>query len=265
MVLEKTVAMANATPQGMVMIPAGDFLMGSEEGSEVEKPVHRVYLDAYFMDSTPVTNAQFAEFTAATGYGTTAERLERIVNLQEGDSVETAKSWRTFATPERDNHPVIFVSWLDADAYARWATKRLPTEAEWEKAARGGLDRKRFPWGDEITDHGANWGKTQSGPEAMPPTTPISMFPPNDYGLYDMVGNVWEWCADWYFDPYYEISPEENPAGPDGGQYRVRRGASWNIRESFRLRCANRGAMPPDRFFANLGFRCARTVPPTEG
>jgi formylglycine-generating enzyme required for sulfatase activity len=247
------------------MIPAGDFLMGSEEGSEVEKPVHRVYLDAYFMDSTPVTNAQFAEFTAATGYGTTAERLERIVNLQEGDSVETAKSWRTFATPERDNHPVIFVSWLDADAYARWATKRLPTEAEWEKAARGGLDRKRFPWGDEITDHGANWGKTQSGPEAMPPTTPISMFPPNDYGLYDMVGNVWEWCADWYFDPYYEISPEENPAGPDGGQYRVRRGASWNIRESFRLRCANRGAMPPDRFFANLGFRCARTVPPTEG
>lgn len=256
--LEPKVEITTEAPAGMVLIPASEFLMGSEQGSEVEKPVHRVYLDDYFIDATPVTNAQFADFVEATGYRTTSEKLDRLVASQEGHPRSASLSWRTFSTPERHDHPVIFVSWLDADAFAKWAGKRLPTEAEWEKAARGGLEGKLFPWGDEpANERRANWLRTQTAAADAPPTSAVTSFEPNGYNLYDMVGNVWEWCADWYFDPYYVISPSDNPQGPERGQYRVRRGASWNIRESFRLRCANRGAMPPDRFWPNVGFRCA--------
>jgi len=132
----------------MVLIPAGEFIMGSDDGSEVEQPVHRVYLDAYYVDAAPVSNERFADFVRVTGYRTTAERLESIVQAHEGSPQGSALTWRIFATPNRANHPVIYVSWYDADAYARWARKRLPTEAEWEKAARGGFERKLFPWGD---------------------------------------------------------------------------------------------------------------------
>ncbi|HBB87263.1 MAG TPA: serine/threonine protein phosphatase [Blastocatellia bacterium] len=258
-VLEPTSDVSAATQTGMVLIRAGEFLMGSEEGSEVEKPIHRVYLDTYSIDSTPVTNAQFANFARATGYRTTAERLERMVHLQEGAAQTTATSWRTFATAEREDHPVIYVSWHDASAYAKWVGKRLPTEAEWEKAARGGLEGKRFPWGDSAPGEGlANWNGVQQSPVSAPPTTEVNKFAPNSYGLHDMAGNVWEWCADWYMDPYYVISEGSNPKGPDEGEYKVRRGASWNVREDFRLRCANRGAMLPDRSWPNMGFRCAR-------
>ncbi len=252
-------------PAGMVLIPTSDFLMGSDNGSEVEKPVHRIHVEAFYLDATPVTNRQFAAFVEATGYRTTAERLEKIVQMQEG-GVQLAEqlagiSWRTFATPDRQDHPVIYVSWHDAEAYAKWSGKRLPTEAEWEKAARGGLEGKLFPWGDEAPGEGfANWNRAQKDPQAVPPTTPVASFQSNGYGLHDMAGNVWEWCADWYLDPYYVLSPSENPKGPERGQYRVRRGASWNIREDFRLRCSNRGAMLPDRAWPNLGFRCAMSV-----
>jgi formylglycine-generating enzyme required for sulfatase activity len=245
----------------MVLIPAGEFSMGSDDGSEVEQPVHRVYVDAYYLDATPVTNDQFADFVRATGYRTTAERLESIVQAQEGGFQSSGPSWRTCATDDRQDHPVIYVSWYDADAYARWVGKRLPTEAEWEKAARGGLEGRRFSWGDESPDGRANWKLAQNEPLASPPTKSVFSFPPNGYGTYDMAGNVWEWCGDWYFDPYYVISPRENPKGPERGQYRVRRGASWNVREDFRLRCANRGAMLPDCFWPNLGFRCALSAP----
>jgi sulfatase modifying factor 1 len=248
------------SPDGMVLIPEGSFLMGSEEGSEFEKPVHDVHLDAYYMDATPVTNAQFAAFVEATGYRTTAERLERILTIQEGGAQSPEASWRTFATRGREDHPVTYVSWYDASAYAKWVGKRLPTEAEWEKAARGGVEGKRFPWGDESPGDGrANWNRRQSEDEPTP-TLPVRSFPPNGYGMYDMVGNVWEWCADWYVDPYYVVSEARNPKGPDVGEYRVRRGASWNVREDFRLRCSNRGAMLPDRAWPNLGFRCAASA-----
>lgn len=248
------------SPDGMVLIPGGSFLMGSEEGSEFEKPVHAVHLDAYCIDATPVTNAQFAAFVEATGYRTTADRLERILSLQEGGVQVPEISWRTFATPGREEHPVIYVSWYDASAYAKWVGKRLPTEAEWEKAARGGGEDKRFPWGDEPPGEGrANWNRRQSEGEP-PPTSPVRSFPPNSYGLYDTVGNVWEWCADWYVDPYYVVSEARNPKGPDVGEYRVRRGASWNVREDFRMRCSNRGAMLPDRAWPNLGFRCVASA-----
>ncbi|HYX28484.1 MAG TPA: formylglycine-generating enzyme family protein [Pyrinomonadaceae bacterium] len=257
-VLEPKEDMAKRTPAGMALIPAGEFMMGSETGGEVEKPAHRVYLDDYFIDQTPVTNAQFKKFVEATRYRTTAERLNQLVSTQDGSIAAGGVSWRRFYSDDRADHPVIFVSWFDADAYANWAGKRLPTEAEWEKAARGGLEGKLFPWGDdEPTARQANWLKTQTEESSAPPTTPVRALEPNKYDVYDIVGNVWEWCADWYFDPYYVISPAANPQGPERGQYRVRRGAAWNIRESFRLRCANRGAMPPERYWPNIGFRCA--------
>jgi sulfatase modifying factor 1 len=244
----------------MILIPAGDFLMGSDYGSEVEKPVRRVFLHTYYLDATPVTNTQFATFVEATGYRTTAERLENLMRSQDGQIQAPGPTWRAFATPDRKDHPVVYISWHDADAYAKWVGKRLPTEAEWEKAARGGLIGKLFPWGNAAPEGRANWNRTQANPQAAPPTTPVASFAPNDYGLYDMAGNVWEWCADWYLDPYYAIGPSSDPAGPERGQYKVRRGASWNVREDFRLRCANRGAMLPDRAWPNLGFRCAMST-----
>jgi formylglycine-generating enzyme len=263
LVLEPSSDVSAVTQNGMILIPAGEFLMGSEEGSEVEKPIHQVELDAYFIDSTPITNAQFAEFASATGYRTTPERLDRIVHMHEGGSQTPKISWRMFATPDRQNHPVIYVSWHDAIAYSKWVGKRLPTEAEWERAARGGLQGKRFPWGDGSPGLGyANWNQVQPNSSSAPPTTEVTTFPPNNFGVYDSSGNVWEWCADWYIDPYYVISERRNPGGPVEGEYRVRRGASWNVREDFRLRCANRGAMLPDSSWPNLGFRCAVSASP---
>lgn len=244
---EKSNAVLNNV--GMVLIPAGVFSMGSLSGSSVEKPVHEVYLDDFYIDAAPVTNAEFAKFVEATNYQTTAETLE-----QTGEQ----KTWKDFAFAGRENHPVVLVSWEDAAAYAKWAGKRLPTEAEWEKAARGGLKRMSFPWGDTSpNEKHTNWNQVLQDLAATPPTTAIKSFSPNDYGVYEMTGNVWEWCADWYADNYYSISPADNPQGPEQGIYKVRRGASWNVREDFRLRCANRGAMSPEKVWTNLGFRCA--------
>jgi len=238
------------TIEDMVLVPAGSFLMGSESGSEFEKPVHGVYLDAYLIDAAPVTNAQFGAFVDATGYCTTAEERER-------GGASDKPSWRIFATPDREDHPVVCVSWYDAIAFAKSVGKRLPTEAEWEKAARGNLENRLYPWGDEQPGEGrTNWNRVQNG-QFAPPTSAVRTYPPNQLGIYDISGNVWEWCDDWYMNEYYAMSPEKNPRGPNVGHFRVRRGASWNVREAFRLRCANRGAMPPDGFWPNIGFRCA--------
>ena len=227
----------------MRAIPAGEFWMGSDDG-DTEGPIHKVHLDDFWMDETPVTNGQFARFALETGYRTTAE--------ESGNP-----GWHQFANEDRRDHPVVLVTWWDAAAYAEWARKRLPTEAEWEKAARGGLSGKLFPWGDTAPGIGrANWNALQISRSILP-TTPVRHFPANGFGLHDMCGNVWQWCRDWYDDEYYAQRPDANPTGPDEGTYRVRRGASWNVREDFRLRCANRGAMPPESFHPNLGFRCA--------
>jgi len=229
-----------------VVIPAGIFAMGSDDGGGPEKSLHMVHLDAYMIDDFPVTNDQFRQFVSETRYQTTAE-------------VEHPQcSWKTFADGCRGDHPVVFVSWIDADAYAHWAGKRLPTEAEWEKAARG-LQGGVYPWGDSAPTDQCNWNQ-KFGPGKTVPTTPAHQFPPNTYGIFDMAGNVWEWCSDWYSDDYYVVSPHENPQGPANGTYKVRRGASWNVRESFRLRCANRGALPKESAHANIGFRCARSI-----
>jgi formylglycine-generating enzyme required for sulfatase activity len=225
-------------------------------GSAAERPSHHITLDPFYMDLTEVTNHDFARFVASTGYRTTAECRERA------DAAGQA-TWRTFATAGREQHPVVCVSWHDAVAFAERSGKRLPTEAEWEAAARGGLLGKLYPWGDAEPEQSAcNWNHADAAAvsKGQLPTAVSRDLAPNGFGLHSMVGNVWEWCADWYSDIYYSASETVNPQGPAAGEFRVRRGGAWNVRESFRLRCANRGAMPPDGAWANLGFRCAMSL-----
>jgi formylglycine-generating enzyme required for sulfatase activity len=191
----------------MVLIPAGEFQMGdSLDGMSLALPVHTVYLDAFYIDIYEVTNAQYKKFMDAKGY-------------------EAPYYWNdpNYNAP---NNPVVGVSWNDAKAYADWVGKRLPTEAEWEKSARGGLVGKRYPWGDTLTRDDANYDGT-GGKDVWITSSPVGSFAPNGYGLYDMAGNVYEWCADWYDDNYYANSPKSNPTGPSSGKYRVLRGGSW--------------------------------------
>ncbi|MFC1715641.1 formylglycine-generating enzyme family protein [Candidatus Poribacteria bacterium] len=228
-----------ASDMGMVLIPAGEFDMGDafNEGGANELPVHAVYLDDFYMDVYEVTNAQYKEFVDATGH-------PAPVNWSGG----------TYPAGKGD-HPVIFVSWFDAADYAAWAGKRLPTEAEWEKAARGGLVGKRYPWGDSISPADANYDLNIGG------TTPVGNYPPNGYGLYDVAGNVWEWCNDWYSGTYYGSSPYENPQGPGDTGVRVLRGGGWG-NYAFNLRVADRHYFDPTDANVAVGFRCAGLVTP---
>lgn len=206
----------------MVLIPAGEFEMGSNDGEDDEKPVHTVYLDAFYMDKHEVTNEQYKKFMDATKYK--APRYWYLPN---------------FCAP---NHPVVGISWDDANEYCRWAGKRLPTEAQWEKAARGGLGGRKYPWGDEITHNNANYWGT-GGKDKWEHTSPVGSFAPNGHGLYDMAGNVWEWCADWYDGNYYVNSSKLNPMGPSSGSSRVLRGASWGNDDPFHIRVFSRGTI----------------------
>jgi formylglycine-generating enzyme required for sulfatase activity len=245
---------------GMVRIPAGTFLMGSEEGGEFERPVHSVFLNDYWIEKTLVTNQQFAQFVEDTRYVTGAEQAGSAWGYQGGRFAEiVGLCWRNYAQPGREDHPVVLVSWNDAVPYAKWAGRRLPTEAEWEKAARGRVDGTMYPWGNQLPDQShCSFGRVQSD---LPPTAPVREFPPNGYGLYGMVGNVWQSCFDWYGENYYWRSPSHNPTGPENGEFRVRRGGAWNVIQHFRLRCANRGAVVPSTVVPNLGFRCALSAP----
>lgn len=241
----------------MVRVPAGRFIMGSDLGGEYEKPAHEVFLYDYWIDEKLVTNLDFARFAEETGYVTTAEKAGKGWGFHDDKYMDIENlSWRSFATLGREDHPVVMMSWHDATAYATWAGKRLPTEAEWEKAARGGLVCSAYPWGNtEPTAENCGFGKKSH--QEIPATGDVLAFNPNGYGLYGMVGNVWQWCSDWYEEDYYTKSPEQNPTGPDKGIYRVRRGGAWNVIQEFRLRCANRGAVAPDTVVPNMGFRCA--------
>lgn len=239
----------------MIKIPRGPFQMGSSEGGDFERPVHEVVLADFWMDSTLVTNREFRRFVQETGYVTQAERQGNAWGYDGTNFHQaTGLSWLELAD-SRDDHPVVLVSWFDAATYAQWVGKRLPTEAEWEKAARGGLIGNLYPWGD-AAPNGLQCNFA-AAPARIPPTTTVKQFPPNALGLFDMVGNVWQWCSDWYGESAYQDGVCCNPQGPPTGTHRVRRGGSWNVIQAFRLRCANRGAFDPSLSAPNIGFRCA--------
>ena len=224
-------------------MPTGSFEMSDSKNEPEEwmadtRPLHTVTLDAFYMDIHEVTVGQFKHFVTQTGY-----------NYKWWDDVAELSP--------TDGHPMTIVKWTAATAYADWAGKRLPTEAEWEYAARGGLEGKRYPWGDDLglaTDY-ANY-KGTGGKDRWKYTAPVGSFEPNGYGLYDMAGNVWEWCQDWYDENYYSNSPGKNPLGPDSSPlgWRILRGGSWR-HPSSRLRVACRDHYPPGTTDSHRGFR----------
>jgi len=228
----------------MVLMPAGSFEMGDHlDDIAGASPVHSVQLDALYIDVHPVTVGQFRQFVQESGYNYTAKIVdENGYNYSQDNWDNVAKYSPT------DDHPMIYVNWSDAGTYAEWAGKRLPTEAEWEYAARGGLIGRRYPWGDEIAPVDANYLGTNR-------TTRVGSYGANGYGLYDMAGNVWEWCADWYDKDYYNNSPLKNPAGPEANQYRVARGGSWR-NDTGTLRVADRNHDAPTSNSYCVGFRC---------
>ena len=257
---------------GMVLTPGGAFLMGTNEGMPYEAPAHEVTLKPFWMDAHEVSVAEFARFVAATGYQTEAERFgwSGVFDMKSGEWTRVdGANWRApegHGSQAIPNEPVTQVSWNDANEYARWAGKRLPTEAEWEYAARGGLEGKEYSWGDELRPAGkpiANWWqgvfpKHNTKEDGFLMRAAVKSFKPNGYGLYDMAGNVWEWCADWYADDYYKQSPRENPMGAASGTVRVMRGGSFLCAENFctNYRVAGRSHATPDTGLNNVGFRC---------
>jgi formylglycine-generating enzyme len=251
----------------LVLIPAGPFLMGSNDGDDNERPEHVVTVDAFRMASCPVTQADYAAFVRATGrrppgvWETPAiVRADRVDEFMRESAPYT---WAGTQPPAgRDDHPVVLVTVHDADSYCRWLSDttgrrfELPTEAQWEKAARGGLDRQRYPWGDTVDVSMANF-TPQARRRAGRGTTPVRAYPPNAMGLFGMAGNTWDWTADWYRQDYYAVSDTRNPAGPAGGALRVVRGGAWTNSDVDYLRCARRHPVPPDTYSYSIGFRVA--------
>jgi formylglycine-generating enzyme required for sulfatase activity len=255
----------------MVYVPAGDFIMGTDLSNDYEKPPHQVYLDAFWIDRTEVTNAQFASFVEATGYQTDAERRGGGTNYSaEGRVPVEGANWRHPQGPRSDlvgldDHPVILVSWNDAAAYCAWRDARLPTEAEWEKAARGD-DGRKHPWGDLFyrdllnycdTNCAFDWRATGAD-DGFRFTAPVGSYPAgaSPYGVLDMAGNVREWVADWYREDYYGHSPSTNPAGPATGAMRAARGSAWHDVE-WTIRITDRYRYDPASAGDEVGFRCA--------
>ncbi len=302
-------------PEGMVWIPGGTFWMGCEDCNMPDAlPVHLVTVDGYWMDKTVVTNAEFEKFVQATKYVTIAERKPKAKDfpgvpkdkLVAGSAIfnppaddvpldnpyiwwkyQVGANWRHPEGPNsdikgRENHPVVHVAWEDAIVYAKWAGKRLPSEAEYEFASRGGLDRNHFAWGNELKPNGkwaANiWqGKfpnKDSGEDGFKTTTaPVTTFAPNGFGLYDMGGNVWQWCADWYRPDYFAKLPKDmatrNPQGPSDSfdpdepsqKKRVQKGGSFLCSDQYCARyfVGSRGKGAIDSGGVNVGFRCVRS------
>ncbi len=278
-----------------VALPGGTFLMGSDDPRahplDGEGPVREVSVDPFAIDAVAVSNARFARFVAATGYRTESERFGWsfvFAGFLPADFPPTraapqAPWWRqvfgaSWQAPEgpgssvaaRMDHPVVHVSHADALAYCRWSGARLPTEAQWEFAARGGLTQKTFPWGDELTPDDAHrcniWQGTfphrNTAEDGFAGTAPVDAFAPNGYGLFNMVGNAWEWCADWFDRAFHAhpSAPRHNPSGPPHGQARVMRGGSHlcHVSYCYRYRNAARSSAPPDSGSGNVGFRLVR-------
>jgi len=244
----------NTLGMKLIKIPAGEFIMGSppEEKDRFtsEGPVHQVYLDEYYIGEKEVTVGEWRKFTNEVFYPW--DKWSLLETYAPGES-----------------HPILFVTWEDAQAFCRWLSKkekkiyRMPTEAEWEKAARGGMQGKKYPWGDEppngtqcnFADKNTEfpWSDKNSDDRYVF-TAPVGSFPPNGYGLYDIAGNAWEWCEDWFDWNYYQYSPKKNPKGSDSGIDRVMRGGSW-CNDASLIRCAFRGAIFPDVPNHPRGFR----------
>lgn len=269
------------------------FSMGDsfDEGypADGERPVHPVEVGDFHLDATAVTNAEFARFVKETGHVTDAEELGlspvfhlaydgppgNVSHRVEGTPwwwAVRGASWRHPEGPhsgfaDRQHHPVVHVTWRDAQAYCAWAGNRLPTEAEWEYAARGGLTGARYPWGDDLTPRGSwrcniwqgDFPTENTLDDGRLTTAPVRTYRPNAFGLWQMVGNVWESCADWFAADYYTGSPDSDPTGPASGEERVIRGGSYLCHASYchRYRVATRSHNTPDSATANLGFRCA--------
>ena len=297
---------ASGEPGETVRLPGGTFLMGSEDAEgfpeDGEGPVRPVTLRPFAIDVAAVTNARFEEFVNASGYRTDAERhgwsfVFRQFLPEEAPptrALASAPWWRQvfgadWRRPEgpgshieaRMDHPVVHVSWRDAAAYCAWAGARLPTEAEWEYAARGGLEQRRYPWGDELEpggEHRCNvwqgeFPERDTGADGHRGTAPARAFAPNGFGLHNTSGNVWEWCADWFSPDFHRTNGRngggggaaENPGGPPEGGSRVIRGGSYLCHRSYcnRYRVAARSSNTPDSSAGNTGFRCARDIEAT--
>jgi formylglycine-generating enzyme len=316
-----------ATPEGMVWIPGGEFSMGAQDPPDINdevgmtatkdsRPIHRVYVDGFWMDKTDVTNREFAEFVKATGYVTVAERTPKAAdfpaapteNLVAGSVVfhppnhavplndyyqwwayVHGANWRHPEGPRsnlkgREDFPVVQVAYEDGIAYAKWAGKRLPSEAEWEFAARGGLSGKPFVWGDQFRPNGKWMANTyqghfpvkDSGDDGQVGISQVGLYPPNGYGLYDMAGDVWQWVSDWYRPDYYErlaatYSVVRNPLGPMSSfdpdepdqPKRVMRGGSFLCTDQYcsRYMVGTRGKGEISTGTNHLGFRCVKDVP----
>jgi formylglycine-generating enzyme required for sulfatase activity len=262
-------------PSEMILIHGGRFRMGTDSGMPYEAPVHDVAVGDFYIDKREVTVEEFAKFVDATGYRTEAEQFgwSGVFDLasREWRKVDGA-DWRHPEGPAfgaaKLTEPVCQVSWNDAVAFATWSGKRLPTEAEFEYAARGGLVDKTYAWGDELRPAGkpvANWWQgvfpeNDTGEDGFRSRAPVMSFPANGYSLHDMTGNVWEWCADRFSEDYYLKSPAKDPPGPATGDQRVIRGGSFLCAENFcsNYRVAGRSSATPDSGLNNLGFRCAR-------
>lgn len=257
----------------MALIPAGEFLMGSGDGDEDERPAHRVHLGDFLIAVHAVTHAEYAHFVRETGHRPPAiYELPLVVTIGGRDREGAFRSaaqpyvWPDSAAPANLlDHPVTLVRWNDAVAYCAWLSGasgrivRLPTEAEWEKAARGGLSGKRYPWGDRLERDMANF-LTDPSAKSSQGTTQCRTYPPNAYGLFDMVGNVWEWVHDWYDPNYYAASPLHSPYGPREGTLRLMRGGSWVAADVRMLSCSHRHKVPPDTYSYGIGFRVACSV-----
>ena len=233
----------------MILVPAGPFPMGvpkgDRDGGRDEYPRHEVTLDSYYIDKYEVTHGRYAEFVKATGH-----------RIPVNPKYPTRTLWNEHLSESLAERPVINVDWQDADAYCRWAGKRLPTEAEWEKAARG-TDDRRFPWGNvEPTHKHLNFNQQWQGEKTLMPVGSYEAGK-SPFGAYDMAGNVWEWVADWYDPLYYEKSPSANPKGPDTGTYKVLRSSGWSV-ETPLVRLFTRVKSDPTNRNDSTGFRCAK-------
>lgn len=278
----------------MVLIKGGEFLMGTNDAEgflqDGEGPVRKVKVDSFYIDKYAVTNESFEKFVKETNYKTEAEQFgwSFVFHLLLTDKVLKENPRRAAQVPwwvpvngaywrqpegpgssikDRLNHPVVHVSWNDAKAYCDWSGKRLPTEAEWELAARGGLEQKKYPWGDDLIVNGKHQCNIWQGVfphkntarDGYVGTCPVDTYFLNGYGLYNISGNVWEWCEDWFTTDNHSMKVDENPKGPETGKSKSMRGGSYLCHKSYcnRYRVAARSSNTPDSSTGNIGFRCA--------